>query len=166
MKNPRLILGLIAVSTSASLLLNWYGLTRGITNVLPHLLYIPIILAAYYYPHRGLLFTAVISAVYAILVLGTGSPSTDVIVAALARVVVFIVIGAVVSFLSGRMQQDTGMCLRFVSMVESSNDAVVGKTLDGIITDWNSGAEHLYGYTALEVMGKPIKPAHTPGSSR
>ncbi len=41
-------------------------------------------------------------------------------------------------------------------MVESSNDAVVGKTLDGIITDWNSGAERLYGYTAREVMGKPV----------
>ncbi len=48
------------------------------------------------------------------------------------------------------------MCLRFASMVESSNDAVIGKTLDGIITDWNSGAEQLYGYTAREVMGKPI----------
>jgi PAS domain S-box-containing protein len=155
-KNPHLIPGLIAVSTAASLLLNWYGLTRGITNVLPHLLYIPIILAAYYYPRRGVLFTAVLSAMYGVLVLGVGSPPPDVIVAALARVVVFIVISAVVSFLAGRMQQDARMCLRFVSMVESSNDAVVGKTLDGIITDWNSGAERLYGYTAPEILGKPI----------
>jgi PAS domain S-box-containing protein len=156
MKNPHLIMGLIAVSTAASLLLNWFGLTRGITYVLPHLLYIPIILTAYYYPRRGVLFTVILSAVYGVLVLGVGSPSTDVIVAALARVVVFIIIGAVVSFLSDRMQQDAGKCLRFVSMVESSNDAVVGKTLDGIITDWNSGAERLYGYTAGEVIGKPI----------
>ena len=107
MKNPRLILGLIAGSTSASLLLNWYGLTLGITNVLPHLLYIPIILAAYYYPHRGVLFTAVISAVYGTLVLGTGSPPADVIVAALARVVVFMVIGAVLSFFE---RQDAAGC--------------------------------------------------------
>ncbi|HJX56245.1 MAG TPA: PAS domain S-box protein [Methanoregula sp.] len=156
MKNPRLVLSLIAVSTSASLLLNWYGLTRNITNVLPHLLYIPIILTAYYYPRRGILFTVILSAIYSALVLGVGSPSPEVIVAALARVVVFMSIGAVVSFLSDRMQQDAGKCLRFVSMVESSNDAVVGKTLDGIITDWNSGAERLYGYTAREVIGKPI----------
>ena len=156
MKDPRLILSLIAVSTSASLLLNWYGLTRNITNVLPHLLYIPIILTAYYYPRRGILFTVILSAIYSALVLGVGSPSPEVIVAALARVVVFMSIGAVVSFLSDRMQQDAARCLRFVSMVESSNDAVVGKTLDGIITDWNSGAERLYGYTAREVMGKPI----------
>jgi PAS domain S-box-containing protein len=155
-KNPYLITGLIAISTTASLILNWYGLTLGITNVLPHLLYIPIILTAYYYPRRGVLFTAVLSVIYCALVLGIGSPSTDVIVAALARVVVFMVIGAVVSFLSGRMQQDAGTCLRFVSMVESSNDAIVGKTLDGVITDWNSGAERLYGYSAREAVGKPI----------
>jgi PAS domain S-box-containing protein len=156
MKNPRLIPGLIAVSTVASLLLNWYGLTRGITSVFPHLLYIPIILTAYYYPRRGVLFTVILSAMYGMLVLGVGSPVPEVSVAALARVVVFISIGAVVSFLSDRMQQDAGKCRRFVSMIESSDDAVVGKTLDGIITDWNSGAERLYGYTAREVMGKPI----------
>ncbi len=109
-KNPHLIPGLIVISSVASLLLNWYGLTRGITNVISHLLYIPIILAAYYYPHRGVLFSAVLSAVYGILVLGTGSPSMDVIVAALARVVVFMVIGAVVSFLSDRMQQECRAC--------------------------------------------------------
>ncbi len=156
MKNPRLIPGLIAVSTSASLLLNWYGLTRGISNVFPHLLYIPIILTAYYYPRRGILFTVLLSAAYGVLILGVGSPPPEVIVAALARMAVFISIGAVVSFLSGRMQLDAGRCLRFVSMVESSNDAVIGETLDGIITDWNSGAERLYGYTAREVVGKPI----------
>jgi PAS domain S-box-containing protein len=155
-RNPRPIRILIVVSAAASLLLNGYGLSLGISNVLPHLLYIPIILAAYYYPHRGILFAAILSAMYGMLVFGVGSPSPEVIVAALARVVVFIVIGAVVSIISGRMQRDAGRCLRFVSMIESSNDAVVGKTLDGIIMDWNSGAERLYGYAASEVIGKPI----------
>jgi PAS domain S-box-containing protein len=157
MKNPYLIPALIAVSSVASLFLNWYGLTHGITNVLPHLFYIPIILTAYYYPQRGVLFTTALSVVYGILVLGVGSPSSDVIIAAFARIVVFIVIGAVVSFLSGRMQEDAGLCRRSVSMLESSNDAIIGKTLEGIITDWNTGAERLYGYTAPEMIGKPVR---------
>ncbi len=42
------------------------------------------------------------------------------------------------------------------AIVESSDDAIVGKTLDGIITSWNSGAERQYGYTASEVLGKPV----------
>jgi PAS domain S-box-containing protein len=156
-KKPHFIPGLIAVSTAASLIVNWYGLTLGITNVLPHLFYIPIILIAYFYPKRGILSTTALAAAYGMLAMGIGSPSPEIIVAALARIVVFIIIGAVVSILSGRMQEEAGVSRRYKSMIESSNDAVVGKTLDGIITDWNSGAEHLYGYTAREVIGKPIR---------
>jgi PAS domain S-box-containing protein len=50
--------------------------------------------------------------------------------------------------------------------VESSNDAVITKSLDGIITSWNNGAEKIYGYLAEEVLGKSIsllEPDNTEG---
>src|SRR5579862_1599184 len=45
---------------------------------------------------------------------------------------------------------------RLALIVDSSQDAIIGKNLDGIVTHWNKGAEEIYGYTAQEMIGKPI----------
>ena len=42
------------------------------------------------------------------------------------------------------------------NVVKSSNDAVMTESVDGIITSWNKGAEQIYGYSAKEVLGKPM----------
>lgn len=45
---------------------------------------------------------------------------------------------------------------RLASVVETSSDAIITKDLNGIVTSWNAGAEHIFGYQASEMVGKPI----------
>src|SRR2546422_301961 len=56
----------------------------------------------------------------------------------------------------GKSRQTADMTGTGLRLELSSDDAIIGKTLDGIITAWNAGAERLYGYAAREVVGRPI----------
>lgn len=67
------------------------------------------------------------------------------------------VLGAVLVFrdVTARRQAEATSRL-LASIVESSDDAIISKNLDGRITSWNKGAERIFGYSEAEVLGKPI----------
>jgi PAS domain S-box-containing protein len=64
----------------------------------------------------------------------------------------------VAPILSARLQRQRAEARRdyLASIVESSDDAIIGKSPEGIIRSWNAGAEKLYGYTASEVVGQSV----------
>ena len=54
---------------------------------------------------------------------------------------------------------------QLAAIVEYSDDAIIGKTFDGIITSWNPAAERMYGYSADEITGKSIDLLSSPGQA-
>jgi PAS domain S-box-containing protein len=55
-----------------------------------------------------------------------------------------------------RVKERTAELAQLAAIVESSDDAIMGRTLDGVITSWNSGAERMFGYSRQEALGNPM----------
>jgi len=104
--DPRIRLALVLGTATGALVVNLFGLLAGITVVIPHLLYIPIILASFYYPRRGVPFAAWIAVIYILMVISIRSGIPADLVSAFARCAVFVVIAAVVSYLSLRVEEE------------------------------------------------------------
>jgi PAS domain S-box-containing protein len=103
---------------------NLYGLTAGVSIVLPHLFYIPIILAAFFYPRRGVAFAIVLSAAYFLMVALVQPGNSQDTISAAARCVVFVVIAAVVSYLSERVSVREAELIQAKEEWERTFDAV------------------------------------------
>jgi PAS domain S-box-containing protein len=67
------------------------------------------------------------------------------------------VLGAVLVFRDVSVRREADQALqRLAAIVTSSDDAIVSKTMNGVVTSWNEGAERIFGYSASEMIGRPI----------
>ncbi len=82
---------------------NLYGLVAGVSIVLPHLFYIPVIIAAFFCPRRGVAFAVLVSTAYFLMVVVVRPDNSPDIISAAARCIVFVIIAAVVSYLSDQV---------------------------------------------------------------
>lgn len=143
----------------AVILLTVYCLQSGIQTVFTHIYYVPIILAAYWYQKKGVLYSAVLGFIYLALVIVLTGYNPNNIVAAVARFTVFIVIASVTAVLSMRISVQQGE----IDLSEKKFHAIWNHVPAGIILvdadsheiiSVNPEGERLTGYTEKEMIGR------------
>ncbi|HMK15404.1 MAG TPA: hypothetical protein VK450_00625, partial [Methanomicrobiales archaeon] len=127
------ILWLLGVATTSllAIVVTIMALTRDMTDVFPHLYYIPILLGAYRYPRWAIPFAAFLGAIYAGLVYVLTGLSMDFLVRALIRVLVFIWVAAIIAYLAGNLQRRNS---HLSAMNEIITAASTSASLDEILS--------------------------------
>jgi PAS domain S-box-containing protein len=150
-------LGSILALTFMVFALTVWCLSRGITTIFPNLYYILIVIMAYHYRKTGFILVLLISSAYLILVVLLTHGGQSAIADAGERIIVFIIIAAMISYLSETIagSWDTVQNRSQIqqSIIRNANVLLVVLDPRGHIREWNTAAEEMSGYAAEEVIG-------------
>jgi len=144
---------IILLSSLLAFFANALALSGDITTILPHLFYIPIILASYWYPRRGVGFTAVLSVAYLALVLLLAADPASALTAAFARVMVFLVVSGVIAGLASSLMREEK---RYRDIFEHTGSATAILDKDGRIRETNTEMKKILDYPGNEMEGRNL----------
>ncbi|ABN57363.1 MAG: ATP-binding protein [Methanoculleus horonobensis] len=153
-RDTRLLL--VAASVLVAFIANAAGLLAGVTIVLPHLLYLPIVLAAYWFPRRGILFSLALALGYLALALPFTGGEAGAVVSALSRAVVFAAVGTVVSFLSLRLREQEERYRGIFDNSEAGTFIIAPGESGPQIEETNYVGAALLGFTTKDLVGKHV----------
>lgn len=149
---------ILLVLSAAILFLTVYCLSNGIQTVFTHIYYVPIILAAYWYQKKGVLYSAVMGLIYFSCVIFFTGYNPQNVVAAATRCVVFVIIALIVMILSKRITIQNLKIeqseLKFRTIWENIQAGIIlvdAETHEIIAV--NPEGERLTGFTANEMIG-------------
>jgi signal transduction histidine kinase len=139
------VLWLIAIPTTSllAIVVTIFSVTRDMTDVFPHLYYIPILLNAYRNPRRALEFAAYLGAAYAVLVYTYTGFAVDPLVKALIRVLVFVWVAAIVSYLAGNLLRRNRHLSAMNEIIAAASSSA---TLDEIISTSGKRIREMLGH--------------------
>jgi len=143
-------------TAAATLLANLAGLLVGISTGLPHLLYIPVVIAAYQYPRRGVIFAGCIGAIYLLMVFLLAGSLQAILVDALLRTAVIVVIGWLVSFLTIRLREQEVLYKTLFDHSEGGSILVADTGNRRTIEEVNWKAAALLRRKSADLKGTPV----------
>jgi PAS domain S-box-containing protein len=144
---------IIGVTTAIALLFNFFSLEIGEVSVSNHLLYIPIVIAAYAYPKKGTVFALAISGVYLLMVYGIRAAYPEDLFSASVRFYMFVLVGVVVSYLSMRIKKEERKYHRIFE--QSYTGIFLCDPVTHTVIQANRHLEDILGYTPEELIGMP-----------
>jgi PAS domain S-box-containing protein len=136
----------------------YYCVSHGITTIFMHLYYFPIIVFAYRYQKKGVLYSALLGMVYVLMVAYFNPANLYEIIGAIERFITFMGVALIIAYLSIHLKRRQSEIQRLSQFQENiiSNAQVWLTVLDakGTILIWNQAAEGISGYSSDEVTGK------------
>lgn len=142
---------IVGVAAILALSANITGFLYGITTVLPHLLYFPIIIAGYWYPRRGPLVAFLIAIIYCIPAYLLIPQDLFTTASIITRGTVYVIIGVIISLLAIRMKQSEQ---KLHDLIEFLPDATFAIDRNGAVIAWNRAIEEMTGIPKMKMIGK------------
>ncbi|MFA4877169.1 MAG: GNAT family N-acetyltransferase [Methanoregula sp.] len=140
----------------AALLATTAGLLFGITTGIPHLLYIPVVIASYQYPRRGAVIAGCIGAVYLLSVFIIAGSSQTVLLEAVLRTLVIVVIGWLIALLTYRLREQEDLYKGLFDHSEGGSIVIADTGKSRTIEEINWKAAALLHRKISELKGSPI----------
>ncbi|MDO9549629.1 MAG: ATP-binding protein [Methanoregula sp.] len=147
---------LILGTAAAALLANLTGLIFGISTGIPHLLYIPVVLAAYHYPRRGAIIAGCIGVIYLLLVVLIAGTSLTILPDALMRAGVLLVIGWLIAALTIRLREKEDLYKALFDHSEGGSILIADSGNSRTIEEINWKAADLLHRKAADLAGTSI----------
>ena len=156
---PAQKLAALLALTIVVVLFSAFCLAHNVQVVFTHLYYVPIILAAYWYGRKGVLYALLLSAIYLGIVLTLSSPDTQILLAAIARALFFIGISIVIALLSIMIRNQHENIVeseaRFRGIWEGIHTGIILVDADThTILAANPEAERMTGFSESEMAGR------------
>jgi PAS domain S-box-containing protein len=123
----------------------------GLTSVLPHLLYFPAILASYWYPRRGPIFSFGIAVIYGLMIILFIPLNVMVGIETIARMAILVLVACVVALLSWNLASSEQ---QLQDIIEFLPDPLFAVNHDGIIIAWNRAVEEMTGKEKAVMLGR------------
>ncbi len=156
----------LILSTAFAFFLNLYGMERGLLPITSHLFYIPIVIAAYWFPRNGITFTVGIAMGYLAMVYLFQYPHLESLTQATAYFYVFVAIGVIVSSLSSTQKEQERRYHGLFDYSEAGVFLVINLRAGPVIEEVNQKGAQILGYRPGELTGTPLLDLFVVGTER